>query len=118
MVIYYNAPGAVNPLAPTGTAVPLDGAFIEHGEASRSDPWRKRRGCAVRGTGAGLPGFVSSQPSSAARSEAGRSGPRSAQRRWSDQPPRDHDRRLTGDAAPVVLSAAGRRGPVVTIAVR
>jgi len=37
VAIYYDALGAVNPLAAIGIAVPLDGGVVEHGEASRSD---------------------------------------------------------------------------------
>jgi hypothetical protein len=85
-VIYCHALESVNPLAPAGTAVALDGGVVEHGEASRSDHWRKQ--------------------------------PVSAERRWSDQAPRDHGRHLTGDAAPVVLSVAGQSRPPVTIAAR
>jgi hypothetical protein len=91
VVIYYDAPGAVNPLAPTGTAVPLDGAFIEHGEAHRSDHWRKRRGCAVRGTGTGLPG--SCPVSAIVPAGVGQ-----------------------GDRVPEVLCAGGQTSPPVTTA--
>lgn len=118
VVIDCDALGAVNPLAPTGTAVLLGGGVGEHIEASRSGHGRKQRGCAARGIGAGLPGIVSLQRLSAARSDAGRSGPRGAQRRWSDQSPPDHRRQLTGDAAPVLPTVSGQNCPAVTIAVR
>ena len=81
-----HATGGSRRLAAIGIAVPLDGGVVEHGEASRSDHWRKQ--------------------------------PVSAERRWSDQAPRDHGRHLTGDAAPVVLSVAGQSRPPVTIAAR
>jgi hypothetical protein len=51
VAIYYDALGAVNPLAAIGIAVPLDGGVVEHGEASRSDHGHSTSGSDAGQTG-------------------------------------------------------------------
>lgn len=94
MEIHYDALGAVNPLAPTATAVRFAGLVPGCPESYPSNAIAP-------------PGVTQGRPVPAVLGVGGQASP-----------PRDRSRELTRDAAPVVLGVAGRSSPAVTIAVR